>query len=396
MNLTVALAELAAGRPVLVADAEDRENEVDVVLAAEVASTEWVAWTVQHTSGYLCAPLPATRAAALGLPLMVADGQDPRGTAYTVSVDAAHGVTTGISAADRARTLRVLADPSSGPEDLIRPGHVLPLRAAAGGLRERRGHTEAGVELCRRAGLAPVAAIAELVNPDGTMMRLAEATRLAGEHGLAVVTIAELEAEAATSVVPPRVHRSGEPTVLPTRHGTFEVHGYRDQRTGAAHVALISVAGLTEIPPVRVHSECLTGDGFGSLRCDCGPQLEAALATAATEGGAVIYLCGHEGRGIGLLGKLAAYALQDAGRDTVQANLELGYPVDERDYAAAGAILADLGIDRVRLLTNNPDKVAGLRSSGIEVAAVEPWEMPVTDANRSYLRTKRDRLGHLL
>ncbi|MBU4189208.1 MAG: 3,4-dihydroxy-2-butanone-4-phosphate synthase [Actinobacteria bacterium] len=407
MRLSAALADLRAGRPVLVADSADREDEVDVVLAAEHASPEWLGWMIQHTSGYVCAPLPVERAVALELPLMVADSQDSRRTAYTVSVDAASGVTTGISAADRARTLRVLADPTSGPGDLIRPGHVLPLRAVAGGVAQRAGHTEAGVELCRLAGLQPVAAIAELVNSDGSMMRLAQAGALAERHRLSLITIAELEA-GLSSATPPslapeepapgqaRVVREGAAVVLPTEWGDFELRGYQDLGTGAVHVALLCGAGLSATPPVRVHSECLTGDGLGSLRCDCGPQLRAGLAIAAAEGGLVIYLGGHEGRGIGLLGKLAAYALQDDGRDTVQANLELGYPVDGREYGAAAAILHDLGVDSLRLLTNNPDKVLGLRAGGIEVVSVEPLESGANRHNLGYLRAKRDQLGHSL
>ncbi len=407
MSLPAALADLRAGRPVLVADSADREDEVDVVLAAEHASTQWLGWMIRHTSGYVCAPLPAERAAALQLPLMVADSQDSRRTAYAVSVDAASGVTTGISAADRARTLRVLADPASGPDDLIRPGHVLPLRAVAGGVAQRAGHTEAGVELCRLAGLQPVAAIAELVNHDGSMMRLSQAAALAKRHRLSLITIAELQAGLSPFTPPSstpggsgpgqdRVAREGDAAVLPTEWGDFQLLGYRDLVTGEVHLALLCGAGLAATPPVRVHSECLTGDGLGSLRCDCGPQLQAGLAIAASQGGLVIYLGGHEGRGIGLLGKLAAYALQDDGRDTVQANLELGYPVDGREYGAAAAILHDLGVGSVRLLTNNPDKVLGLRADGIEVASVEPLETGTNQHNLGYLKTKRDQLGHSL
>jgi 3,4-dihydroxy 2-butanone 4-phosphate synthase / GTP cyclohydrolase II len=409
-----ALAALRAGRPVLVADSPDRENEADVILAAELADPAWVAWTIRHSSGYLCAPMTAERADALELPLMVPQSQDPRRTAYTVTVDAAHGVTTGISAADRTRTLHVLADPASGAVDLIRPGHVLPLRAAAGGVLHRAGHTEAAVDLCRLAGVAPVAAIAELVNDDGTMMRLPEVAALAAEHDLVVLTIADLIAwrtatgdlptepadAAAVAAVEParRVHRAHSAD-LPTRHGDFRVHAYRDLRTGADHLALVAAGGLADGadgPVVRVHSECLTGDALGSTRCDCGPQLDAALALAAREGGAVVYLRGHEGRGIGLLAKIGAYALQDAGRDTVEANLDLGWPADRREYGAAAAILADLGARRITLLTNNPAKVAGLTAHGIEVAAVRGLEVGRTPQNETYLRTKARAMGHLL
>lgn len=401
-----ALDALRAGRPVLVADSEDREDEADVILAAQSATPEWVAWTIRHSSGYLCAPMPAARADALDLPLMVPHSQDPRRTAYTVTVDAATGVTTGISAADRARTLRVLADPASGPHDLIRPGHVLPLRAVPGGVLHRAGHTEAAVDLCRLAGLEPVGAIAELVHDDGSMVRLPQASRIAAEAGLVLLTIADLRAwrtahgdtEPVAEDVPApsaRVHAT-HTAHLPTRHGDFRIHGYRDLRTGDEHVALVPTTGLADVPTVRVHSECLTGDAFGSARCDCGPQLEAALELAAAEGGAVVYLRGHEGRGIGLLAKVAAYALQDEGRDTVEANLDLGWPADRREYGAAAAILADLGATRVRLLTNNPAKVTGLRAHGVEVVEVRGLEVGRTPHNEAYLRTKATSMGHVL
>ncbi|MBN0039906.1 3,4-dihydroxy-2-butanone-4-phosphate synthase [Cellulosimicrobium cellulans] len=428
-----ALAEIRAGRPVLVADSPDRENEADVVFAAQGVSAEWVAWTIRHSSGYLCAPMPAARADALELPLMVPHSQDPRRTAYTVTVDAATGVTTGISADDRARTLRVLADPASGPVDLIRPGHVLPLRAVPGGVLHRAGHTEAAVDLVRLAGVGEVGGIAELVHDDGTMMRLGDAAALAERDGLVLITIADLvawrrvhdPAPAAAVEVPDRealarrVHRTAEAD-LPTARGRFRVVGYRDLRTGAEHVALVpaaapagaadrgetdrgeaaaeaaSAVGRDGVPVVRVHSECLTGDAFGSLRCDCGPQLQAAMERVAAEGGAVVYLRGHEGRGIGLLAKIGAYELQDAGLDTVQANLELGWPVDRREYGAAAAILADLGLSRVRLLTNNPAKVTGLVASGIDVVGTERIEVGHGEHNRAYLVTKKVAMGHLL
>ncbi|QGQ19344.1 GTP cyclohydrolase II [Cellulomonas sp. JZ18] len=401
-----ALDALRAGRPVLVADSPDREDEADVILAAQSATPEWVAWTIRHSSGYLCAPMPAARADALDLPLMVPHSQDPRRTAYTVTVDAATGVSTGISAADRARTLRVLADPASGPHDLIRPGHVLPLRAVPGGVLHRAGHTEAAVDLCRLAGLEPVGAIAELVHDDGTMVRLTEASRIAQEEGLVLLTIADLRAwrteHGDTEPVPGdvtepsgRVHAT-HTAHLPTRHGDFRIHGFRDLRTGDEHVALVPTTGLAAVPTVRVHSECLTGDAFGSARCDCGPQLDAALELAAAEGGAVVYLRGHEGRGIGLLAKVAAYALQDAGRDTVEANLDLGWPADRREYGAAAAILSHLGVTRVRLLTNNPAKVTGLRAHGVEVVEVRGLEVGRTPHNEAYLRTKATSMGHVL
>lgn len=405
-----AIEALRAGRPVLVADSPGRENEADVVLAAQSATPEWVGWTIRHSSGYLCAPMTSERADALELPLMVPHSQDPRRTAYTVTVDAAHGVTTGISAADRSRTLRVLADPASGPHDVIRPGHVLPLRAVPGGVLHRAGHTEAAVDLCRLAGLEPVAGIAEVVHDDGSMMRLPAAAALAREAGLVLLTIEDLVAwrrehgdvDPAGTASPPerRVHHTGSAR-LPTAFGTFTVHGYRDLRTGAAHVALVAdpqrAPGVPAQPPlVRVHSECLTGDAFGSLRCDCGPQLEASMERVAADGGAVVYLRGHEGRGIGLLAKIEAYALQDAGRDTVEANLDLGLPADRREYGAAAAILTDLGLGTVRLLTNNPAKVTGLNAHGVVVDQVLPLEVGRTPENEAYLRTKAASMGHLL
>ncbi|HEY7720987.1 MAG TPA: bifunctional 3,4-dihydroxy-2-butanone-4-phosphate synthase/GTP cyclohydrolase II [Pedococcus sp.] len=388
-----ALAALRAGRPVLVTDDANRENEGDVVLAGESLSEEWMAWAVRHSSGYVCAPVPEATADRLGLPLMVADNRDPLRTAYTVTVDAADGVTTGISAADRAHTVRTLADPAATPDSLIRPGHVVPLRAKDGGVLVRPGHTEAAVDLCRLAGLAPVAAIAELVNDDGTMMRLPEVLETGAEHDLPVLTIASLVAWRQRH---DRVERLAE-TSLPTEHGTFAVTGYRDLVTGDEHLALVSPRGMGgRAPLARLHSECLTGDVLGSQRCDCGPQLHRALERVAAEGGVVVYLRGHEGRGVGLLAKLAAYELQDQGFDTVDAQVELGLPIDAREYAAGAAILTDLGIEAVRLLTNNPMKVDALRGHGVEVAAVERISIAPLATNEAYLRTKRDRLGHSL
>ena len=388
-----ALAALRQGRPVLVTDGEDRENEGDVILAAQTLTDEWLAWTIRNTSGYLCAPVTSETADRLGLPLMVADNRDPLRTAYTVSVDAAQGVTTGISAADRARTIRLLADPSSTPKSFIRPGHVIPLRAKAGGVLERPGHTEAAVDLCRLAGLAPAAAIGELVNDDGTMMRLPEVLATGAVNDVPVITIEQL---IAWRQLHDRVDTLAE-TTLPTRHGEFSAVGFRDRLTGVEHIALVSPRGAHGPNPlVRLHSECLTGDAFGSLRCDCGPQLERSLERIAAEGGVLVYLRGHEGRGVGLGSKLQAYALQDTGLDTVDAQLELDLPVDGREYAAGAAILSALGLPTVRLLTNNPAKVEALQRYGIEVAAVERLSIAANAANRAYLRTKRDRLGHHL
>jgi 3,4-dihydroxy 2-butanone 4-phosphate synthase/GTP cyclohydrolase II len=398
-----ALSDLAVGKPVLVADSRDRENEADFILSAQRATVEWIAWGIRHSSGYLCAPMPSEKADALHLPLMVPRSEDPRRTAYTVSVDAASGITTGISAADRHRTLQVLAQPDARPEDVIRPGHVLPLRAVAGGVLHRPGHTEAAVDLCRLAGLEPVGVIAELVNDDGTMMRHGEASLLADKEGLVLMTIADLiHYRRVTHDLPepvkPQPHRvafDGEAR-LPTEYGEFTIKGFRDERTGDQHVALTRpvVAGIT--PVVRVHSECLTGDAFGSVRCECGPQLHASMEKVAQDGGAVIYLTGHEGRGIGILHKIQAYALQDTGRDTVDANTDLGLPVDRREYGAAAAILHQLGLTRVRLLTNNPAKVEGLRASGIDVVERMPLQVGQHPENEAYRLAKIKRMGHLV
>lgn len=386
-----ALAALRDGRPVLVVDDADRENEGDVVLAAETLTERWTAWTVRHSSGYLCAPVTEEVADRLGLPLMVPDNRDPLRTAYTVTVDAAAGVTTGISAADRTRTAHVLADPAATADDLRRPGHLVPLRAREGGVLVRPGHTEAAVDLCRLAGLAPVGVIGELVEDDGSMTRLPGVLGLGAREGLPVLAIADLVAWRQRH---DRVERVAD-TVVPTRHGSFRALGYRDRISGAEHLVLVSPLGVPDAAPlVRVHSECLTGDVLGSQRCDCGPQLERSLERVAAEGGLVLYLRGHEGRGVGLAEKLRAYALQDGGLDTVDAQVELGLPVDARDYVAAAGILADLDVDGVRLLTNNPAKVDGLRGHGVEVVAVERLRTTPLPANAAYLRTKRDRMGH--
>jgi 3,4-dihydroxy 2-butanone 4-phosphate synthase/GTP cyclohydrolase II len=386
-----ALEALRRGRPVLVTDDEDRENEGDVILAAQTLTDEWMAWTIRHSSGYVCAPTTDAVADRLGLPLMVSENTDRLRTAYTVTVDAAEGVTTGISAADRAHTVRLLASPSATADSFVRPGHVVPLRARDGGVLVRRGHTEAAVDLCRLAGLEPVGAIAELTHDDGTMMLLPAVLELGAQHDLPVVTIEQLVAHRRRH---DRVVRHAT-TTLPTPDGTFTVHAYRDTLTGEEHLALVSPRGLGEGPVLtRLHSECLTGDVFGSARCDCGPQLRRAQGRVAREGGVVVYVRGHEGRGVGLADKIAAYAVQDTGVDTVAAQEELGLPVDARDYAGATAILHDLGIGAVRLLTNNPDKVEAVRAAGIDVATVERLQVAPVATNAAYLRTKRDRLGH--
>ncbi|CAL9369282.1 Riboflavin biosynthesis protein RibBA [Streptomyces sp. enrichment culture] len=413
-----AIADIAAGRPVVVVDDEDRENEGDLVVAAESITPEIVAFMMSECRGLICTPMEAGELERLGLPQMVGDNTESMGTAFTVSVDAsaAHGVTTGISAADRATTIRLLADPACEAGDLVRPGHVFPLRARPGGVLERPGHTEAGVDLARLAGLRPAAAIVEIAGEDGTMLRLPELVPFARKHGLAIVSIEALiayrrsreqavpavpvgpsPAPAASATAPalPTVRREAV-TSLPTAHGDFRAHGYRSTADGVEHIALVAgdIEGAEDVL-VRVHSECLTGDVFGSLRCDCGPQLEDSLRRVAAEGrGVVVYLRGHEGRGIGLLSKLRAYQLQEAGRDTLDANLELGLPADARDYAAAAQMLTDLGVRSLRLMTNNPDKTGALARYGLRVTGREPMPVQAGEHNLRYLRTKRDRMGH--
>ena len=405
-DIPTALEALRAGKPVIVADDEGRENEGDIIIAAESAAQEWVAWMVRNSSGFICAPMTNEIADRLELPPMVATNEDPRGTAYTVSVDAADRLSTGISAADRAHTLRVLGDVTSTPASLFRPGHILPLRAVDGGVRERDGHTEAAVDLMKLAGLTPVAAIAEIVEDSGEMMRLPGLLALGEREGVPVITIEELirfmeerkcenDPEAVMEVTEfERVSFEVETTV-PTVHGDFAVRAYRDRSTGADHVAFVN-GPVLDGTLVRVHSECLTGEAFGSLKCECGPQLDAALERIQAEGGVVVYLRGHEGRGIGLINKLRAYRLQEQGFDTLDANLALGFPADARDYGAATAILRDLGLSSVRLLSNNPEKQRQLEERGITVSELVPLVVGVGADNEGYLDTKRDRMGHAL
>jgi 3,4-dihydroxy 2-butanone 4-phosphate synthase / GTP cyclohydrolase II len=401
------VAALRDGRVVIVADDEGRENEGDAIVSAVLATPETITWIVNHSSGFICAPMTNAIADRLELPMMVRDNQDPRGTAYTVSVDATDRLSTGISAADRANTLNVLADPDSTPALLSRPGHVLPLRAVDGGVRQRGGHTEASVDLMKLAGLPPVAAICEIASPDGTMTRLPGLLELGEREGVLVTTVAAIQAyldahplecdEAGITVPPvaPRVRFEVE-TRLRTSHGVFRTRAYRDLLTGDEHVALVADGDGTQPPLVRVHSECLTGVAFGSVLCVCGPLLDAALDRVQQEGGAVVYLRGQEGRGIGLIDKLRAYRLQEDGLDTLDANLALGLPVDAREYGAAAAILADLGFGDVRLLTNNPDKITQLEAHGVTISRREPLVVGVGASNQAYLETKRDRMGHLI
>jgi 3,4-dihydroxy 2-butanone 4-phosphate synthase/GTP cyclohydrolase II len=396
-----AVAEVAAGRPVVVVDDEDRENEGDLIFSAAAATPELLAMTVRHSSGIICAPMPAAHADRLGLPLMVERIEDPLRTAFTVSVDARDGVSTGISAADRASTLRLLAGRDTTAGDLTRPGHVFPLRARAGGVLERRGHTEAAVDLMALAGQPDVGVLVELVHDDGTMMRGPALRDFADHHGLAMISIEALAAHRLATTASLEVT---EPVRLPTRHGEFTALAAReagtgpDPGTGAEHLVLVR-GDVTGPEPVlvRAHSECVTGDVLGSRRCDCGPQLEESLARIDREGrGVLVLLRGHEGRGIGLIEKLRAYALQDTGRDTVDANLDLGLPVDARSFAVVPRILAHLGVRSVRLLTHNPAKAQALRAGGVDVTGTVGLTTHPTPENLAYLTTKRDRLGHHL
>ncbi len=390
-----AIDAVARGELVVVVDDADRENEGDLIMAAERVTPETMTFMIRHTSGVICMPLEGERLDQLSLPLMVANNTESQRTAFTVSVDAIHGTATGISAHDRATTVKALLDPDTHAEDLARPGHIFPLRYRVGGVLKRAGHTEAAVDLARLAGCYPAGVLSEVVNDDGTMARLPELERFAQTHGLVLISIADLI----------RYRRHREKLVrrvsearIPTRHGDFTAYVYESLLDGVEHMAFVrgEVAGADNTL-VRVHSECLTGDVFGSLRCDCGVQLDLALERVATEDrGVVVYLRGHEGRGIGLGHKLRAYSLQDEGRDTVQANVELGFPVDSREYGIGSQILVDLGITTMRLMTNNPAKYGGLDGYGLEIVERVPLRTDPTDENISYLRAKQDKLGHLL
>jgi 3,4-dihydroxy 2-butanone 4-phosphate synthase/GTP cyclohydrolase II len=388
-----AVADIAAGKAIVVVDDEDRENEGDIIFAAAKATPELMAFTIRHSSGVICVPMPADMLDRLEIPLMTPHNKDRLRTAYTISVDARDGVTTGISAADRAHTARVLADSATEPWEVTRPGHVFPLRYREGGVLVRRGHTEAAVDLARMAGLTPAGVLVEVVNDDGTMKRGQELRDFADEHGLKLISIEQMvHYRRRTETLVNRIAT----TTLPTAHGDFEAVGYRITVDDSEHIALV-YGDLSGPEPVltRVHSECLTGDVFGSQRCDCGPQLHEALDLIVQEGrGVVVYLRGHEGRGIGLLAKLQAYALQDQGRDTVDANLDLGLPADARHYGAATQILKDLGVSSVRLMTNNPDKTSSLEAYGITVAERVALTPRPNNHNIAYLTTKRDRMGH--
>jgi 3,4-dihydroxy 2-butanone 4-phosphate synthase / GTP cyclohydrolase II len=391
-----AVEAIGRGEIVIVVDDEDRENEGDLIMAAEFATPDAIAFFLHHTSGVICAPVTRERARELDLPLMVSDNTESMRTAFTVSVDYANGTTTGISAHDRAATIKALVDPSTRPADLLRPGHIFPLEAREGGTLKRAGHTEAALDLARMAGLYPAGVLCELVNEaKDDMARLPELEAFAEQHGLLLISIADII----------RYRRQTEKLVrritearVPTEWGDFTCYAYESTLDGTEHLAFVrgAVQGQPNVL-VRVHSECLTGDVFGSLRCDCGPQLSAAMQMVAEEGmGAVVYLRGHEGRGIGIGHKLRAYQLQDQGHDTVDANIKLGLPVDSREYGIGAQILVDLGITTMRLMTNNPSKRGGLEGFGLEIAERVPLLTEPNPENVAYLRTKRERMGHLL
>jgi 3,4-dihydroxy 2-butanone 4-phosphate synthase/GTP cyclohydrolase II len=391
-----AIEAIGRGQMVVVVDHENRENEGDLVMAAEFVTPEKVAFFLAHTSGLICAPLTPERLDELDLPLMVANNTESQRTAFTVTVDYRHGTSTGISAADRAVTIRALIDPDARPSDFARPGHILPLRARPGGVLKRAGHTEATIDLCRAAGVGEAGLLCEIVSADkASMARLPELIEFAKEHRLPIISIADFV----------RWRRRREKLVtrissarIPTDFGDFEGIAFESTLDGEHHLALVrgDVAGRANVL-VRVHSECLTGDVFGSLRCDCGPQLQFALRMIAEDGaGVVVYLRGHEGRGIGLAHKLRAYTLQELGHDTVDANVELGLPVDSREYGIGAQILVDLGITTMRLMTNNPAKYGGLEGVGLDIVERVPIEIAPNPHNSGYLRTKRERLGHTL
>ncbi len=389
-----AIEEIRAGRFVVVCDDADRENEGDLTIAAEFATPAAVNFMATYGRGLICLCLPPERCDELGLRQMTEQNETPFGTAFTVSIEARDGISTGISAGDRSRTIQVAIDPASGPRDIVQPGHVFPLRAKAGGVLERIGQTEAAVDLARLAGLVPAGVVCEVMKDDGTMARVSDLIAYCEQHGLKMVTVADL-------VEYRRRHEKlverGASVRLPTEHGEFNGVAFREKLTGKTHLALVmgDIEGAENVL-VRVHSECLTGDVFHSLRCDCGEQLEQALAQIEAEGRGVLLYMAQEGRGIGLLNKLRAYELQEAGMDTVEANLELGFPADARDYGIGNQILADLGLTTIRILTNNPKKLIGIDGFGLTVVEQVPIEIPPNAENRRYLETKREKLGHTI
>lgn len=393
-SIEKAIADIRAGKAIVVVDDPGRENEGDIIFAASKATPELMAFLVRYSSGLVCAPTTGDILDRLGIPLMTPHNKEKMRTAYTISVDSRDGITTGISATDRARTCRVLADSATEPFELVRPGHILPLRAKPGGVLERGGHTEAAVDFARLAGLTPAGVIGEVLHDDGTLMRAPALREFADEHGISLVSIEDLRIYRRRNES--QVERLAE-TKLPTEFGEFKALGYLDRIDKAEHIALVYGDPGSDDVLTRLHSECLTGDVLGSRRCDCGPQLQASMAAITAAGaGVVIYLRGHEGRGIGLLHKLQAYGLQDQGRDTVDANLDLGFGEDERDYAAGAQMLRDLGVASVRLLTNNPDKTRALEQYGVKVTERLPLFIAPTVDNLRYLQTKAARMGHVM
>ena len=394
-SVTDLVAAIERGEMVIMVDDADRENEGDLILAAEKATAENVGFMLRHTSGIICIPMLGERLDELDLPMMVAKNTDVRRTAFTVSVDAREGTSTGISGADRAQTIAALIDPATKPTDLARPGHMYPLRYEAGGVLKRAGHTEAGVDLAVLAGLYPAGVLAEVMNDDGTVARLPELISFGRQHGILVGTIADLIAHRRQQEK--LVERVVEARI-PTKHGEFTATGFKSMVDDRQHIALtMGDIGDGRDVLVRVHSECLTGDVFASQRCDCGEQLDQALEKIAAEGrGVLLYIRGHEGRGIGLLNKLAAYELQDQGLDTVDANIDLGLPVDARDYGVGSQILYDLGVRSMRLLTNNPTKRVAIKGFGLEIVGRVPLTTKANSHNRRYLDTKATRMGHTL
>jgi 3,4-dihydroxy 2-butanone 4-phosphate synthase/GTP cyclohydrolase II len=393
-SIEEAIEDIREGKMVVVCDAEDRENEGDLTMAAQFVTPDAINFMATHGRGLICLALTGERCDELGLDLMAAKNESPFQTAFTVSVEAREGITTGISAHDRAHTVQVAIDPSSRPHDLVQPGHIFPLKAKDGGVLERTGQTEAAVDLARLAGLNPSGVICEVMNDDGTMARVPDLERYCAKHGLMMVTVADLIAyRRQHDKLIERVVEAG----LPTKFGDFNVVGFRSLVDDKHHVAMVKgeVAGEEDVL-VRVHSECLTGDVFHSLRCDCGQQLEDALARIEQEGRGVLLYLAQEGRGIGLLNKLRAYRLQEEGLDTVDANMKLGLPADLRDYGIGAQILVDLGLSSIRLLTNNPKKIVGLEGYGLTVTDQIPIEHAPGEHNRDYLRAKKDRLGHML
>jgi 3,4-dihydroxy 2-butanone 4-phosphate synthase/GTP cyclohydrolase II len=389
-----AIEDMRAGRMVIVCDSPDRENEGDLTMAAELVTPEAINFMATHGRGLICLTLTPERCDELGLRMMVAHNETPYGTAFTVSIEAREGIATGISAADRAHTIRVAVDPAKGARDIIQPGHVFPLRARPGGVLERTGQTEASVDLARLAGLRPAAVICEIMKADGTMARVPDLAEFCLQHGVRMVTVADLiEYRRRTE----RLIERGAAAQLPTRYGDFTAVGYRSLLDGKHHLALIhgDVDGEQDVL-VRVHSECVTGDVFGSRRCDCGEQLDSALRQIVAAGRGVVLYLAQEGRGIGLLNKLRAYELQEQGRDTVDANLDLGFKPDLRDYGIGAQILADLGLTSIRILTNNPRKIVGLEGYGLTVTQQVPIETTPHEHNLAYLRAKREKLGHQL